>query len=49
MGELVAIMNCKHEDKDIYRMLALVILVLVQSTFILVVLPFSVYLCPPPF
>ena len=30
-------MICKHEDKyDIYRMLALVILVLVQSTFILV-------------
>ena len=37
MGKLVAIMICKHEDKDdMYCMLVLVILVLVQSTFILV-------------
>ena len=43
-GELVI---CKHKDSD--HMLALVVLVLAQSTFILVVLPFSDYQCPPQF
>ena len=43
-------MICKHEDNDdIRRMLALLVLVLAQSTFILEVLPFSDYQCPPPF
>jgi len=46
----VATMIYKHEDNDDIRcMLAFVVLVLAQSTFIVVVLPFSDYQCPPSF
>ena len=46
----MATMIYKHEDNDdIHCMLAFVVLVLAQSTFIVVVLPFSDYRRPPSF